>query len=76
METLFGGVQHIQIRLEHISKHFYKKMLSQITFGGFPTSLMNVSQFCYVTPKQPFWCLYGNWSICADLFDIFNLNVL
>ena len=29
-----------------ISKHFYKqKMLSQVTFGGFPTSLINVSQF-------------------------------
>ena len=45
METLFF-VKHIQIRLEHISKHFYKqKMLSQVTFGGFPTSLINVSQF-------------------------------
>ena len=38
---LFFVVEHIQIRLEHISKHFYKqKMLSQVTFGGFPTSLI------------------------------------
>ena len=51
METLFL-VQNIQIRLEHISKHLYKqKMLPQVTFGGFPTSLINVSQFWYVTPK-------------------------
>ena len=35
----FLRIQHAQIRLEHISKHFYLKMPSQVTFGGIPTSL-------------------------------------
>ena len=35
----FFWIQHVQIRLEHISKHFYQKMPSQVTFGGFPASL-------------------------------------
>ena len=35
----FCLIQHVQIRLEHISKHFYQKMPSQVTFSGFPASL-------------------------------------
>ena len=35
----FFWIQHVQIRLEHISEHFYQKMPSQITFSGFPASL-------------------------------------
>ena len=35
----FSLIQRVQIRLEHISKHFYQKMPSQITFSGFPASL-------------------------------------
>ena len=35
----FLWIQHVQIRLEHISKHFYQKMPSQVTFSGFPASL-------------------------------------
>ena len=35
----FFWIQHVQIRLEHISKHFYQKMPSQVTFSGFPASL-------------------------------------
>ena len=35
----FVWIQHVQIRLEHISKHFYQKMPSQVTFSGFPASL-------------------------------------
>ena len=34
----FFWIQHVQIRLEHISKHFYQKMPSQVTFSGFPAS--------------------------------------
>ena len=36
-------IQHVQIRLEHISKHFYQKMPSQVTFSGFPASLFLLS---------------------------------
>ena len=36
----FFWIQHVQIRLEHISKHFYQKMPSQVTFIGFPASLL------------------------------------
>ena len=35
----FFWIQHVQIRLEHISEHFYQKMPSQVTFSGFPASL-------------------------------------
>ena len=37
--NLFFLIQHVQIRLEHISKHFYQKMPSQVIFCGFPASL-------------------------------------
>ena len=36
----FFWIQHVQIRLEHISKHFYPKMPSQVTFSGFRASLI------------------------------------
>ena len=36
----FFLIQHVRIRLEHISKHFYQIMPSQITFSGFPASLL------------------------------------
>ena len=36
----FFWIQHVPIRLEHISKHFYQKMPSQVTFIGFPASLI------------------------------------
>ena len=39
----FFWIQHVQIRLEHISKHFYQKMPSQVTFSGFPASLKGTS---------------------------------
>ena len=35
----FFWIQHVPIRLEHISKHFYQKMPSQVNFSGFPASL-------------------------------------
>ena len=38
-------IQHVQIRLEHISKHFYQKMPSQVTFSGFPSSLFKVKHY-------------------------------
>ena len=38
----FFWIQHVQIRLEHISKHFYQKMPSQVTFSGFPASLFYI----------------------------------
>ena len=41
----FFWIQHVQIRLEHISKHFYQKMPSQVTFSEFPASLAQVSKY-------------------------------
>ena len=38
--SFFFLIQHVQIRLEHISKHFYQKIPSQVTFSGFPASLL------------------------------------
>ena len=39
----FFWIQHVQIRIEHISKHFYQKMPSQVTFSGFPASLLGIN---------------------------------
>ena len=41
----FCLIQHVQIMLEHISKHFYQKLLSQVTFSGFPASLLKEFMF-------------------------------
>ena len=38
----FFWIQHVQIRLEHVSKHFYQKMPSQVTFSGYPASLYDI----------------------------------
>ena len=54
----FFWIQHVQIRLEHISKHFYQKMPSQVTFIGFPVSL-------YVGS----WCMWAAVG-CGQLLDV------
>ena len=40
----FCLIQHIQIRLEHISKHFYQKMPSQVTFSRFHATLFVIGK--------------------------------
>ena len=44
----FCLIQHVQIRLEHISKHFYQKMPSQVTFSGFPASLLFLLRILFI----------------------------
>ena len=75
----FCLIQHVQIRLEHISKHFYQKMLSQVTFSGFPASLLwsgvrgvvkGVSSSIFDgNPDHHAACPIGNLAITQLLFE-------
>ena len=55
----FFWIQHVQIRLEHISKHFYQKMPSQVTFSGFPASLLNIVYHLILSSSLDyFWIIF------------------